>query len=139
MEHGLQTHTVPEKALSQQLIARRMGFLGPEAQSEFSEALKSHPSHVRQTYDRLFGGSEHALEDVSKTSTTEPSTSSNTGAAVAKSAARVFEAHLEKTNGVSALARLLQTAAEKSLNPHRSLMQVSRIAASLEKSEIQGP
>ena len=139
MEQGLQTHTIPETTSSQQLIARRMGFLGSEAQAEFLEALKLHTSHVRQTYDRLFGGSEEALEDASKSSTTELLTPTNTSAAVASSAARVFETHLQKTSGVSALVRLLQTSSEKSLNPHRSLMQVARIAASLEKSDIEGP
>src|SRR5919106_1175403 len=34
MEHGLQTHTVPEAAEAQTLLARRMGFGGPNARND---------------------------------------------------------------------------------------------------------
>ncbi len=50
MEHGLQTHTVPEAAVARALIGRRMGYTA----REFEAALELHKSHVRRTYDRLF-------------------------------------------------------------------------------------
>src|SRR6185369_557233 len=47
MEQGLQTHTVPEALAAQELIARRMGFRGPESRVQFAEVLKLHTSNVR--------------------------------------------------------------------------------------------
>src|SRR5215213_159842 len=55
MEHGLQTHTVPDAAEAQTLVAGRMGF--PEAKN-FAAALKAHATNVRNTYDRLFSDVE---------------------------------------------------------------------------------
>src|SRR5215203_784569 len=51
MEHGLQTHTVPEAGEAQALVARRMGLANT---SDFVSVLKTHTTHVRNTYDRLF-------------------------------------------------------------------------------------
>src|SRR6185369_5302556 len=61
MEHGLQTHTVPENEEAQSLVARRMGFPGKD---EFLGALKTHTTHVRHTYDRLFADVEKIDEVV---------------------------------------------------------------------------
>src|ERR1051325_5756983 len=51
MEHGLQTHTVPESDEAQSLLGRRMGFANKD---DFEIALKTHTTNVRHTYDRLF-------------------------------------------------------------------------------------
>jgi glutamate-ammonia-ligase adenylyltransferase len=134
MEQGLQTHTVPEAVAPQELIARRMGFRGPEAQVQFAEALKLHTSNVRQTYDRLFGDDENIEDSMLKQSPAEDLLTKDSASA-AISAARVFSSYLRKGPTLPNLAQTLQVAADKSLNPHRSLMQVARIAASLEKSD----
>ena len=39
MEHGLQTHNVPQTSEARTLVARRMGFLGPAGLEEFDAAL----------------------------------------------------------------------------------------------------
>jgi glutamate-ammonia-ligase adenylyltransferase len=135
MEQGLQTHTVPETPAAQNLIARRMGFLGSESQGEFAEALKLHTSNVRQTYDRLFGDGENLEDNLLKEASDEDVLSKD-NASAAISAARVFNGYLRKSQTLPVLAQTLQAAAETSLNPHRSLMQVARIAASLEKSDV---
>src|SRR5689334_11745285 len=62
MEHGLQTHTVPENEEVRALIARRMGFKGAAAEQEFNTALRMHTTIVRQTYDRLFAEIESDVE-----------------------------------------------------------------------------
>jgi len=136
MEQGLQTHTVPEASAAQDLIARRMGFLGPESQVDFAGALKLHTSNVRRTYDRLFGDTESPEEDLNnEVSDEELLTRGDTSAAT--SAARVFNSYLRKSLSLPTLTQALMESAEKSLNPHRSLMQVARIAASLEKSDTE--
>jgi glutamate-ammonia-ligase adenylyltransferase len=134
MEQGLQTHTVPEALAAQELIARRMGFRGPESQVQFAEVLKLHTSNVRQTYDRLFGDGENIEDSLLKQSPAEDLLTKDSASA-AISAARVFSSYLRKSPTLPSLAQTLQIAADKSLNPHRSLMQVARIAASLEKSD----
>src|SRR6185295_2553829 len=57
MEHGLQTHTVPESEDAQALVGRRMGLAGP---GDFAAALKTHTTHVRNAYDRLFAEAEES-------------------------------------------------------------------------------
>src|SRR4030095_2168784 len=42
MAHGLQTHTVPEAVDLRLLVARRMGFKEPAAETDFNAALKTH-------------------------------------------------------------------------------------------------
>src|SRR5689334_20254191 len=61
MEHGLQTHTVPENDEAQALLARRMGFSGAD---QFLNALKTHTTNVRNTYERLFADVEKTDEVV---------------------------------------------------------------------------
>ena len=54
MEHGLQTHTVPQTEAGRTLVARRMGFVGAAALADFDRALALHTTNVRQAYDRVF-------------------------------------------------------------------------------------
>jgi len=129
MEHGLQTHTVPEAAEAQALLARRMGFTGAD---QFLGAVKTHTTNVRNTYERLFSDVEETtpqkvgppvLEAIDK------------DAALATAAARILAAHRTERGsaGSTALAHHLIYLAHQSLNPHRALLQLSRITASLEK------
>ncbi|HEX5875075.1 MAG TPA: hypothetical protein VFY60_10545 [Pyrinomonadaceae bacterium] len=136
MEHGLQTHTVPEAAEAQTLLARRMGFGGPNARNDFLRTLRMHAANVRNTYDRLFS-------EVEADRVVNDSTSLQTGldvdqdATLAMASARVLASHMDQTwNGkLKPLASLLRSLAAKSLNQHRALVQLSRVSASLEKTD----
>ncbi len=135
MEHGLQTHTVPDAAEAQTLIARRMGFVSAK---EFMPVLREHTQNVRQTYDRLFSEVEESAEIVEEEK--EPSLDLiDKDMALAIVSARVFAPHLGSTSEgkLKPLANHLLSLARKSLNPHRALVQSARIAASLEKTERQ--
>ena len=133
MEHGLQTHTVPESEDAQALIARRMGFT---AAHDFAAALKTHSTHVRNAYDRLFAEAEES-GPVSDDAAPIVSEVVDQGTALAMSSARVLAAHMDQRweSSPRELANHLRNLAGKSLNPHRALLQASRIAASLEKTE----
>ncbi|HEX3558359.1 MAG TPA: hypothetical protein VHU19_04100 [Pyrinomonadaceae bacterium] len=64
MEHGLQTHAVPEDAERRRLLACRMHFKGARALEDFDAALRLHTSNVARAYRRVFGNStEDALEE----------------------------------------------------------------------------
>jgi len=125
MEHGLQTHTVPEAGEAQALVARRMGFPGVD---EFAAALKTHTIHVRNTYDRLFS----EVEDTAQPKDEAPPIVIDKDAALANAAARILASHC-RTDAPT--ANHLISLARQSLNPHRALLQLSRITASLEKLE----
>ncbi|HKG13526.1 MAG TPA: hypothetical protein VKB12_09300 [Pyrinomonadaceae bacterium] len=60
MEHGLQTHAVPEDASRRALLARRMHFKGARAREEFDAALDAHTSNVARAYARVFGAGDDA-------------------------------------------------------------------------------
>ncbi|HZM98053.1 MAG TPA: hypothetical protein VFB70_01615 [Pyrinomonadaceae bacterium] len=132
MEHGLQTHTLPEGEDAQSLVARRMGFAGDEARKDFSIALKTHTGHVRTTYDRLFSEVEKTADVVVDDKREVP-----TDMAVAMSCARVLAPHMDKAweGRLIALATRLLSLAARSLNPHRALLQLFRITSSLEKTD----
>lgn len=61
MEHGLQTHSVPEDTARRALVARRMSFDGASALESFKSALALHTRNVCNAYDRVF--SEAAYEE----------------------------------------------------------------------------
>lgn len=54
MEHGLQTHTVPEEPGRRALLARRMHFAPERAAEEFDEALGRHTDAVSRAFARVF-------------------------------------------------------------------------------------
>jgi len=139
MEHGLQTHTLPDTGEARALIARRMCFTGEDAEREFAAALKTHTATVRRTYDRLFA-EVLPSSDGTLTATSRDVKRVDKETGLASAAARVFSGHVnahESMTDAVSLTQLLQTAARSSLNSHRSLLQVARIAASLEKSDEQ--
>ena len=133
MEHGLQTHTVPEAFETQQLVARRMGF---SSAKDFLVTLKAHALNVRTTYERLFSPVEQTSEVVVEDGA-QITRNVSTDTALAMEAARVFCERMDEswTGKLKQLAALLLTLAAKSLNPHRALLQASRIAASLAKTD----
>ena len=154
MEHGLQTHTVPQGEAQRTLVARRMGFSGASALADFDRALGRHTGNVRQAYDRVFGEAERAPADrpgdeilpaAALNERGEPAVEvcedGRNETQVLNAATRVFLAHLKPTEspaqtaGVESLSRVLRAAAHESANPQRALMLTARVAASLEKSE----
>lgn len=149
MEHGLQTHNVPQTEAQRTLVARRTGFTGPTALGDFDNALRLHTAGVRQAYDRVFADEEGA--PVAERSEEPPTSVDLDGhrprddefrdeGRILSAAARVFVSHLKATEAgapvtnVDSLARQLRQAAHDSVNPQRALMLTARIAASLEKS-----
>ena len=134
MEHGLQTHTVPEGEDAQSLVARRMGFAGDGENKDFSVALKTHTGHVRATYDRLFSHVEKTpdavVDDGAKPEVPTDMT-------IAMACARVLTPHMDTSweGRLKPLAVRLLSLASKSLNPHRALVQLFRITSSLEKTD----
>jgi len=53
MEHGLQTHTVPDVAAKRELIAKRMGC---GSVNEFDDELRRRTGNVTRVFDRVFSG-----------------------------------------------------------------------------------
>jgi glutamate-ammonia-ligase adenylyltransferase len=142
MEHGLQTHLIPDNEKARSLLAKRMNFAGPSALDEFEVALKLHTGNVRRVYDRVFS-EESRAEPVGQPGRVRgrilQARSSDGDATAAFTAARVFFGHLKpetrEVTDVPALARLLRRIASESLNAHRSLSITARIASSLDKSD----
>jgi glutamate-ammonia-ligase adenylyltransferase len=141
MEHGLQTHTVPESAQARALIARRMGFVRSEPEMELATAVRMHTSNVRRTYERLFTNDEQSIvlpgeRDFRNRKRAERIVDKET--ALATAAAGVFRLHVnEPSLKGKSLDEFLRNAALDSLNPQRSLVQAARIAESLEKTDLQ--
>ncbi|HYK22398.1 MAG TPA: hypothetical protein VEV42_16775 [Pyrinomonadaceae bacterium] len=140
MEHGLQTHTVPEAEEAQTLVARRMGF--PEVKS-FSAALRTHTANVRNTYDRLFAEVDTKAPAVTIHTPRNDFEVVDKDVALATASARVFAAHMDPAREADPkgeanpkhVANLLLSLSKLSLNHHRALVQAARIAASLEKTD----
>ena len=130
MEHGLQTHTVSDSGDARTLIARRVGLADT---SEFDEILKTHTGNVRRVYDRLFMEVETKLPTPVDDEAPANVDALDQDSALATASARVFAAHSE----TRITKRLVQSLANQSFNPHRALLQASRIAASLEKTDRQ--
>ena len=130
MEHGLQTHTLPESLDQRSVIARRMNFGNLET---FEQALNLHVAHVRHAFDRIFGAGENVL---SKSEAAQPLTASGGAVSAATSgAARIFFTHLRDRTSVASLVELLNDAAGRSVNPHRAALMTARVAASLDKTD----
>jgi glutamate-ammonia-ligase adenylyltransferase len=164
MEHGLQTHSVPDDAERRALLARRMHFAGAHAREDFDHALRLHTSNVSHAYARVFVepdsvGSETEEKDAARASTEasrhaaskhdsqaahraihEPRGEAEVETASSVAAASVFARYMTGVEGdeggveVGRLARELREEAARSLNSRRSLAHVARVAASLGKS-----
>jgi len=148
MEHGLQTHTVPEAELQRTLVARRMGFAGSPPNGgldEFDHALASHTRAVRKTYDRVFAGADDAASQARGEKQRKAGGSGAGGGdhRAMDSAAQSFISHLRSTEpGVSlptldSIKILLSESVRQSMNPQRARMLTNRVAASLDKSDGQ--
>lgn len=139
MEHGLQTHTVLEAHEAQSLLARRMGFAGASAGNDFANTLKMHTGKVRNTYDRLFAEADPGTPVIPDEPTRIDVDRDDKDVAIRMAAARVFSLHMDQAweGKPRTLAARLFEFKEKSLNRLRANVHLSRISASLEKSEKQ--
>ncbi|MGH9874051.1 MAG: hypothetical protein ACRD9S_16490 [Pyrinomonadaceae bacterium] len=151
MEHGLQTHTVPDAEIQRSLVARRMGFPVATALPDFEGALRLHTTDVRRAYDRVFAdvNGEVTQERNDEAGSTEDLVNREAGwrergdDARFMSAARIFSLHLipaevgTQPANLQSLARRLREAAHLSPHPQRAQVFTARVAASLEKSEGQ--
>jgi glutamate-ammonia-ligase adenylyltransferase len=138
MEHGLQTHTVPDSDEQRSLVARRMGFAGATALERFNRALELHTTNVRRAYDRVFA--ESLAEATTSPFVFVPEGSANAReATVRHHAAAVFAAHLSKQISTAVetetLVQLLTATALQSANPKRALALTARVAASITKAD----
>lgn len=143
MEHGLQTHSVPKDDARRELIARRMGFSGPDPASGFDSAMTRHAVNVRAVFDRVFADADplaveaQHLDRLARASLHSP----DPDASAAAKAASIFIQHLATSDGDSAdappgvdeLTAWLRSTAAATINPRRGLSFAFRIARSLEK------
>lgn len=136
MEHGLQTHSLPSDSERRALVARRMDFSGDDALADFEIALATHAKNVREAFDRLFGPADIALPD-DRTAATAGNALADPDGASARLAASILLKHLASSGkpqpDLGELSRTLRTAANLSLNSHRALSCLARVASSLDK------
>src|SRR5882724_7063020 len=67
MEHGLQTHALPDDQDRRELAARRMNFTGKSALTDFDLAVEMHAMNVRAAFDRVFAQADIEAMEVPKT------------------------------------------------------------------------
>lgn len=156
MEHGLQTHTVPDAESQRSLVARRMGFPAATSRHEFESALRLHIMHVRRAFDRVFAAEDSTEEQPAtavseeKRLGTDPDGHAAQGEAGSQkaldesrliNAARVFSSHLNPAElgahpaNLQSLIRRLNEVAHESAHPLRAMAFTSMVAASLEKCD----
>jgi [glutamine synthetase] adenylyltransferase / [glutamine synthetase]-adenylyl-L-tyrosine phosphorylase len=163
MEHGLQTHAVPDEQARRTLVAERMNFTGADALRDFDRALETHSANVRAVYERVFAHSEtDERQDDTRTAnagSSAPASSHEMRArrenalsfieqpvdaetAAIDSAAALFATRLAAEGSeadaalIQRIAQTLRSTAHDSLNSHRALRLVARIASSLDKSNV---
>jgi glutamate-ammonia-ligase adenylyltransferase len=162
MEHGLQTHSVPDSLQARRLlVARRMNFSGAQALQEFDHALSAHTANVRAAYDRVFGKATGESDTSTDSDSFKPSHEHSHAIpeslveaedAATNSAALIFAAHLTDdsferskrdskpkavASNVEMISRALKEAARESLNPRRALLLTTRVASSLDKATVE--
>ncbi|HKR01751.1 MAG TPA: hypothetical protein VJT09_13815, partial [Pyrinomonadaceae bacterium] len=152
MEEGLQTHSVPDEPARRFVIARRMNFAGDDALADFDQALQAHATRVRAAYDRVFGDMGHDSHAAANTAAPEDSLSAgrgpsqieaagrrDAGSAAIHTAATKLAPHVialdeaEPWKTPDELARHLISQAGRTLNAHRAMTLLARVASSLEK------
>jgi [glutamine synthetase] adenylyltransferase / [glutamine synthetase]-adenylyl-L-tyrosine phosphorylase len=160
MEHGLQTHTLPEDSERRTLIAGRMGFKGPDKLLFLKHELEFHTTNVHSIYERVFGDTTQieipeTKNRVIKTevkseasSSTQPIPTStqyeilDTDTNIIRSAASIFASILDDSIGsdkesINRLTLEIQKNIEHSLNRKRALLMLSQIVSSLDKSDAR--
>jgi [glutamine synthetase] adenylyltransferase / [glutamine synthetase]-adenylyl-L-tyrosine phosphorylase len=136
MEHGLQTHSLPSDSERRTLVALRMDFSGEDALANFEIALATHAANVREAFDRVFGPADIALPD-DRTASAASNALADPDTASARLAASILLKHLSIPDkakpDLAELTTTLRTTANMSLNSHRALSCLARVASSLDK------
>lgn len=140
MEHGLQTHTVPEDEGRRELVARRMHFVGPRALAEFDAALAEHTANVHAAFARIFNLREVDADRLAPRggdlgAAGEPIGPSGPEARSIISSASAFASRFTRRIGQKEIVESLREAIALSPNSRRALSNLERIAASLAKFE----
>jgi glutamate-ammonia-ligase adenylyltransferase len=151
MEHGLQTHALPEDVARRALVARRMHFAGEGALAEFDRALAEHTANVSRVFERVFGARDQQApvspKDELKETALEASVATllrveegpeealaHATATAAATFARYLKGEGEGGAAAESLARALREEAEESPRGRRALTLLARVATSLDKS-----
>jgi [glutamine synthetase] adenylyltransferase / [glutamine synthetase]-adenylyl-L-tyrosine phosphorylase len=136
MEHGLQTHSVPVDRKRRELLARRMGFTGDDALSDFDPVLAKHLNHVRVAFERVFAHAETVTPVIQSRPASLDKRFADPDLGLARLAASSFLKHYsgDTRPELEALADSIRASADSALNSHRALSFAARIAGSLDKS-----
>jgi [glutamine synthetase] adenylyltransferase / [glutamine synthetase]-adenylyl-L-tyrosine phosphorylase len=142
MEQGLQTHTVPQRAEARVLVARRMSFSGDLGLEDFDKTLAMHAENVRRAFDRVFQENQSIEDSVSSTERQSFISAPvfDPHSVAARTAASLLLPHIlpleHADHGwtVETLTQRLRDDAARSVNPHRALTLLARIAASVDKA-----
>ncbi|MFL6375007.1 MAG: hypothetical protein ACJ73D_10095 [Pyrinomonadaceae bacterium] len=129
MEHGLQTHTVPDEEERRRLIARRVEFA---AGGNFERDLKRHTEVVSRVFRRIFG--EGADTQVEKASATARAPASDRLKAHVLASIQKSESNFDRS---SPAGRVLEKVA--SVSPHFAEMLAANPQLASELSEPAGP
>ncbi|MDT7541389.1 MAG: [glutamine synthetase] adenylyltransferase / [glutamine synthetase]-adenylyl-L-tyrosine [Acidobacteriota bacterium] len=138
MEHGLQTHTVPDATERRDTLARRMNFTGDDALTDFDRALEHHTARVRAAFERVFNSpddnahtedarTQARVDDATPASDETTSRSSNL---IATPSSTLIESSSSSSSSYEEAERL-------ALNPRRARLFLARIRASVEKSDAR--
>ncbi|MDQ3908687.1 MAG: hypothetical protein M3268_10145, partial [Acidobacteriota bacterium] len=136
MEHGLQTHTVPESTEKRELVARRMNFAGDGALSEFDRALELHASHVRAAFDRVFGSGDDEGTPHSNVKHDARPRDAQTGPRDVGEARAAGGAQVVSDDEGEPRARAGESQ-PRVLNEQRARLYVARVRAAVEKSDAR--
>ncbi len=141
MEHGLQTHLVPDDAARRALVARRMDFTGETALEDFAQALQGHTENVSRAFARVFAATNIteipviAPEKVVIETTRLPPVTAEAAEtlqdAPLHTAAQILAWRLGAS--VSDTLTILRETANATHNPRRALHLTTRTAVSLDK------
>jgi [glutamine synthetase] adenylyltransferase / [glutamine synthetase]-adenylyl-L-tyrosine phosphorylase len=128
MEHGLQTHTLPNDPARRELVARRMNFSNGDAPAQFEAALSKHTDEVRAAFDRVFAIQSPTPPPANIDISHEHDSVSSAAVLLAK--------HVAADDASPAgFAAIIRDEIALSGNPQRAATSLARIAVSLEKEE----
>ncbi|HSQ22946.1 MAG TPA: hypothetical protein VLN44_00965 [Pyrinomonadaceae bacterium] len=136
MEHGLQTHSLPNDTSRRELVARRMNFSGRDALAQFDHALNTHSTNVHAAFIRVFGNrSESWKQAPVPRAAWIDDMAPDADAASIQFAAGIFAKYSAGPGETSSetISEILRTEGDHALNPHRALSLITRVAGSLDK------
>jgi glutamate-ammonia-ligase adenylyltransferase len=142
MEHGLQTHALPDDPLRRELVARRMNFSGAGALAEFAASLAAHTGNVRAAFDRVF-----AEDTVRQVAAPRPASGEDplderikkVSAIAGRALTEEKEAGEPAENAGADNAPSIEQELRACGNPARATSFINRIAAAVAKDEAADP